>query len=358
MTDTVIKDFIKIMGWFGLFNESRWNKTRYIYTFRNGSTIRFLSLDKDDVGKGFRPYGFYCNEVNKCTFEAYNHFASRAKVVIVDYNPDAPFFIDDEVIPREDCETLQLTFEDNEELDIIERTEILGYLQRGYKDITLPEGNAPGQRYHTDNVKNAYWANKWQVYGLGNIGALIGAIFSNWQIVQDIPTGAVLRSGGGDFGFTNDPTAVIAVYLWTDVHGVYGPKGKHYKVLDEEIYETGLLNSDIAEKVRKSALAMKKIYWDSNEQKSIKELRKTHRLKAISIGAKDVNYGIDLMQEQDYLVTARSTNLISNFRFYVWDTDRNGKPINKPKKKNDHGLDAVRYEETGHAKHPGKYTVR
>jgi len=358
MKGTVIKDFLKVMSWFGIFQDHRWNKTDYLYTFKNGSTIKFLSLDKEDAGKGYRVYGFYCNEVNKCKFEAYNQFASRAKVVIVDYNPDAPFFIDDEVIPRDDCEYLQLTFEDNEELDHVERTEILSYLERGYKNKKLPEGTGKGQRYHADNIKDAYWANKWQVYGLGNVGALIGAIFSNWQITPDIPEGARLRNGGGDFGFTNDPTAVIAVYEWTDHKGILGKPGTPYKVLDEEIYETGYLNADIAREVKKTVLAKKKIYWDSNEPKSVADLKRTHRLKAVGVGAKDVNYGIDLMQQQNYLVTARSKNLISNFRFYVWGVDRNGKPTNKPKKENDHGIDAVRYEETGQAKYSGKYTVR
>lgn len=361
MKDSVIKDFLMVLAWAGIFEEHRWHKNEYVYTYPNGSTTKFRPLSKYDAGKGSRNYGFFCNEVNKVKFEAYHHYASRAKIVIVDWNPDAPFFMDDEVIPREDCEVLQLTFMDNEALDHIERDEILGYRKRGYKDLKLPEGFAKGQMYHEDNVANPYWANKWQVYGLGNTGALLGTVFtygSNWEIVQNIPEGAVLRSGGGDFGFTNSPTAVIAVYTWTDKDGIAGPPGRAYKVLDEEVYETGLLNSDIATKVKATALATKKIYWDSAEPKSIKELKKKHRLKAYGVGAKDVNYRIDIMQQQYYLVTARSKNLISNFRHYVWAVDRNGKPTNTPKKEHDHGIDAVGYEEVGQSKYPGTYVIR
>jgi phage terminase large subunit len=349
MKDSVIKDFVKVMKSYGIFDESKWNKSEYIYTFPNASTIKFRPLDKEDAGKGSRNYGFYCNEVNKVKFEAYSHFAGRAKVVIADWNPDASFFMDDEVIPRADCEFLQLTFEDNELLDETERNEILGYKQRGYKDLTLPEGKALGCIYHETNVKSDYWANKHQVYGLGNVGALRGAVFNNWSIVDDIPADARLRSGGLDFGFTNDPTACIAAYLWNG-----------HIVLDEIMYETELSNAAIARKLKGSILAMSTVYCDSAEPKSVSELRKKHRVKAVGVdkGADSLRFGIDIMQQRKYLVTARSKNLIHNLRNYVWEVDRNGKPTNKPVDKHNHAIDAVRYEEIGKGKYNGTYVIR
>ena len=128
---TVIKDFVKLMKQIGIFDESRFI-AETLYRFPNGSFIKFIGLDKSDVGKGLRSDVAYFNEVNKCDFESYRQVASRSKIVFADYNPDTEFYIDTDVITRDDCDFLQLTFEDNELLSIDERQEILLYKEKGY----------------------------------------------------------------------------------------------------------------------------------------------------------------------------------------------------------------------------------
>lgn len=130
---TVIKDFVKIMQMFGIYQDSRFISGT-LYRFRNGSFIKFIGLDKSDVGKGLRSDVAYFNEVNKIDSETYRQVASRAKKVYADFNPDAEFFIHSEVIPREDCDFLKLTFQDNEMLDKGEREEILRYKKLGYNE--------------------------------------------------------------------------------------------------------------------------------------------------------------------------------------------------------------------------------
>ncbi len=193
-----------------------------------------------------------------------------------------------------------------------------------------------------------YWANKWQVYGLGNVGSLVGAVFNNWEIIDEIPKEARLRSGGLDFGFTNDPTAVVSVYEWNG-----------YKILDEEVYATELNNATIKDKIKASALSEASIYCDSAEPKSIADLKKMG-IRAIGVdkGNDSIRFGIELMQRNKYLVTRRSKNLINNLRNYVWEVDRNGKPTNKPVDKHNHTIDAIRYEEMGKGKYSGNYTIR
>jgi phage terminase large subunit len=351
MKDSVIADFIRVMKSFGVWDEDRWNKSDLVYSFANGSIIKFRSMDKEDAGKGVRLfYGVYFNEINKIKFEGYNQYASRCKVVIGDWNPDAPFFVDDQVLSREDCQFLQLTFRDNEQLDETERNEILGYLKKGYHNTKLLEGFKEGQRYHKNNIKDPYWANKWQVYGLGNIGALMGAVFQNWEIIDEIPKEARLRAGGGDFGFTNDPTAIVARYQWNGC-----------PIYDEICYETEMSNKKIAERIKKSVLAFSTIYFDSAEPKSVSELRKTYRVRAVEVdkGSDSIRFGIDLLQQYPKIyVTRRSANIISNLRNYVWEVDRNGKPTNKPVDKHNHAIDAMRYEEMGKGKYSGNYMIR
>lgn len=169
------------------------------------------------------------------------------------------------------------------------------------------------------------------MYGLGLMGSLEGVIFSNYSIIDHLPEEARLIGAGLDFGFTNDPTAVIYVYLWN---------GK--RILDEVCYRNGLVNSEIARYLPQNCLT----YADSSEPKSIEEITRCGAMiSGVTKGADSINFGIQIMQGQEYLITARSTNLIKEFRSYCWDTDKNGKRLNKPIDNFNHGIDAVRYHE-------------
>lgn len=316
---TVIKDFVKVMKWCGLWQEDRF-LAGTLYRFPNGSFIKFIGLDKEDVGKGLRSDVAYFNEVNKCDKESYRQVASRAKTVYCDYNPDAEFFIDTDVITRPDCDFLQLTFKDNELLDERERSEILNYYNLGYES--------------DGTIKNSYWANLWQVYGLGNIGSLHGAVFENWDIVQDIPYGAELICVGMDFGFTNDPTAAVKIFKYN---------GEIY--LKQVIYETGLTNQAIGERLTKHGITESTlIVADSAEPKSIAEIAALgFNIVGCEKGADSVRAGLDLMQTFKLHVTEDSDKVIGEFRGYVWKLDKNGKSLNEPIGTNDHSMAAIRY---------------
>jgi phage terminase large subunit len=333
MRMTVIRDFIKVMTDAGIYNPSNFIAGT-LYRYPNGSTVKFIGLDKEDIGKGLRCDLVYFNEVNKISFSTYQALASRAGQVIADYNPDAHFFIDDEVIPRDDCDFLQLTFADNEELPKTERDEILRYFDDGYDD----EGE----------IKNKYWANMWQVYGLGNIGALFGVVFENWEIIDKVPEGARLEGTGIDFGYTNDPTVVIDGYTFDGA-----------RIYDEIIHEPGLLNADIFDKIEAAGRLVGPKYADSAEPKSIAELRKLGlNIIGADKGPDSVRFGISEIQKKKFFVTKRSLSLIANLRAYRWATDKNGKAMNTPIDKDNHGPDAMRYLEVGRGKYSGNYVVR
>lgn len=317
---TVIKDFIKVMKMANLYNEARF-LAGTLYRFPNGSFIKFIGLDKTDVGKGLRSDVAYFNEINKCDQESYRQVASRAGQVYADYNPDAEFYIDTDVIPRKDCDFLQLTFRDNELLSEREREEILIYYKNGYNE--------------DGTIKNGYWANLWQVYGLGNIGNLQGVVFDNWDIVDDIPLGAEFIADGLDWGFTNDPTSLIKVCRFN---------GELY--LDELIYETQLTNLDIGIKMRSIGISERTcIVADSAEPKSIEDLYRAGytNIEPAEKGPDSVRNGIDTLQQFKMHVTARSLNLIKELRAYRWKVDKNGKSLNEPIDSMNHAIDAIRY---------------
>ncbi len=136
-----------------------------------------------------------------------------------------------------------------------------------------------------------------------------------------------------DFGFTNDPTSLISVYRYDGEI-----------IVDEVIYQKGLLNSQIASLIKQSPVRYGIIYADSAEPKSIAEL-KSYGLNVLPVvkGKDSINYGIQLIQQQPFKVTSRSLNLIKELQNYVWMKDKEGKELGIPIDNYNHALDALRY---------------
>jgi phage terminase large subunit len=323
-----LKDFLKIMRWTGRYVEDRFNATLLKYEFANGSTMEFFSADNASKLRGARRDVLYINECNNVTFDAYQELSIRTKKEIyLDFNPANEFWVHKELKDEQDSDFLILTYKDNEALD--------------QSIVTIIEKNR--DKAATSN----YWANWWRVYGLGEIGSLEGVVFDNWKEIDKLPEDARLIGIGLDFGYTNDPTSAIEVYNWN---------GK--RIVNELVYQTGMLNSDIARMLPTSVT----IYADSSEPKSIEEIRRFGKtIKGVTKGKDSIKYGIDVMQRQEYLVTKQSTNLIKELRAYCWDVDKHGVRLNNPAGGNDHAIDALRYHEMenlGLNSNYGQYNIR
>jgi len=322
-----LRDFIKIMKWMGKWHENQFNKSLLTYQFLNGSSFEFFSADDSSKLRGARRDVLYVNECNNITFESYNELAIRTKkAVYLDFNPANEFWVHKELKDEPDSDFLILTYKDNEALD-----------------------NSIVQQIEKNRLKaetSAYWANWWRVYGLGEIGMLEGVIFSNWKTIDTLPKDAKLIGIGLDFGYTNDPTAIIEIYNYNGT-----------RILNELKYQTGMLNSDIAKELPKHV----PVYADSSEPKSIEEIKRYGiTIKGVTKGKDSINYGIDVMQRQEYLVTSNSVNLIKELRAYCWDTDKQGTRLNKPIDTNNHAIDGVRYHEMetlGMNSNYGKYHI-
>lgn len=321
-----MKDFLKIMKATGRYNDARWNRSLLTYYFHNGSYIEFFSADQEDKVRGPRRNILYINECNNIKFETYHQMAIRTDMEIwLDYNPTHEFWADTELKDDPDVESITLTYKDNEALSESIVREIEKARDKAFFDVEMEN------IFQENNIKSSYWSNWWKVYGLGLTGSLEGVVFSNWRIINNIPENAKLLGQGLDFGYSNDPTAIIEVYEWN---------GK--RILNEICYRTKMVNSDIALILPKQPVT----YADSAEPKSIEEIRRCGKMiKAVTKGADSINFGIQIMQRQEYLITSNSTNLIKEFRNYTWDTDKTGAKINKPIDAWNHGIDAVRYHE-------------
>lgn len=338
MKRTVIRDYKKVAKDWGVLKEREFNRSESKHEYFNGSYLDFLGADVTDLGKGFRRDILYINEADKMDIDTAVHFISRADLTIIDYNPDSLFWGDD-YITENNC--LTLTYLDNEYLSKSEIKSILDYKQRGFYNSDLPLD----ELFEDSNIKNSYWANKWRVYGLGLIGSLEGVIFNNWKIVDNVPKAARKIGRGGDFGYTNDPTAITDIYKYNNV-----------RILDELVYQKGLSNKQIAKQIPDKL----PVYFDSAEPKSIAEI-KNYGVRAIgaSKGKDSVNYGIQIMQEQEYWVTRRSKNIINELTKYTWKKDkRTNQKLNVPIDDFNHAIDGIRYHEMETLKPKKKSSIR
>jgi len=164
------------------------------------------------------------------------------------------------------------------------------------------------------------------------VGSLDGVVFENWKQIDTIPPEARLLGYGLDFGYTNDPTSIIEVYKYNEL-----------RILNEICYTKGLSNAQIAKYIETSLPC----YCDSAEPKSIDEL-KSNRVNALAVtkGTDSINFGIQIMQQENYLVTKKSVNLINELQKYTWAKDRKtGLKLNKPVENFNHAIDAARYHE-------------
>lgn len=309
-----IRDFLNIMIDCGIYSDAQFNKSNLIYEFPNNSIIEFFSADQTDRLRGARRDVLFINECNNINFEAYHQLAIRTrKFIYLDYNPTSEFWVHNELLNDKDSDFVILTYKDNEALEPSLVREIEKAKERAND--------------------NGYWSNWWKVYGLGEIGSLQGVVFDNWKQVSEIPTEAKLIAYGKDFGYTNDPTTLI---------GVWKQDGELY--LKEFLYETGLTNPQICERLRSFGIKKEEIIADSAEPKSIQEIRmQGFNIHPAVKGKDSIASGIDVLQRYKINVTADSLNLIKELRNYKWKQDKDGKTLNEPIDYYNHLIDPLRY---------------
>ena len=310
-----MKDFLKVMKMTGRFNPVNWSKTSSTYYFANGSYIEFFSVDVEDKVRGARRDILYVNEANRIDFETYNQLQIRTnKEEWLDFNPTNRFWAHEELPANDKNDWLILTYLDNEALH----------------ESIIESINEAKEKAKTSK----YWDNWYRVYGLGLVGKLEGVIFNNWEEINNVPERAVLKGLGIDFGYTNDPTVIIEVWEYN---------GK--KIYNEVLFQRKLKNNEIAQflSTQQYSIGLTMVA-DSSEPKSIDEINSYGWEVVGAVKGKDsINYGIDVMQQDDFLVTSSSENFIKELENYAYDQDREGNRLNKPIDKFNHGIDAARY---------------
>ena len=231
-------DFKNLMKDRGYWDDSEWHATKHMYTFSTGSQIEFYSVDTYGKAHGARRDILFMNECNYMEYNIVDQLITRTRSIVwLDWNPTNEFWFYTEMLPvrGKDIDFITLTYLDNEALDQVTVDEIESHRH------------------------NKSW---WTVYGLGQLGELEGKVFTNWKIIDEIPHEARLERRGLDFGYTNDPTALVDVYYY---NGGF--------IVDEQIYRKGMTNKQIADFISNLPKPQTTVFGDSAEPKSIDELR-------------------------------------------------------------------------------------
>jgi phage terminase large subunit len=320
---SVMRDFMEILRIHDIYIEELHNKSSHEY-YLNGNLVEFISLDQPQKIRGRKRNLLFINEANELFFEDWQQLVFRTDgKIILDYNPSDSFhWIYDKVIPRDDSDFYQTTYKDNKFLDpvIIQEIERLRGTDEDY----------------------------WRIYGLGERGMSRATIFQ-FQIAEEAKGQVVAY--GLDFGFTNDPTALIKVYK--DGDNLY---------LEEKLYHTNLTNQDISQKLTELGMTRYDEIWaDSAEPKSIEELhRMGWNVKPTAKGADSVMAGIDVLKRHKLHIVKGSPNLTKELQNYKWQEDKNGNLLNRPIDAFNHLVDAMRYATFNRLSRPnyGRYAIR
>jgi phage terminase large subunit len=326
MRITVMRDFFDILKQMDLYQVENHNKTEN--TYQLGITlIEFFSIDDPQKRRGSKRDLLFINEANELTSEDFFQLNIRtSQQVFMDFNPSEIFWYNDQIQNRDDVTIIHSTYKDNpylpaEQINEIERLQ------------------------HSDQ-------QYYQIYALGQFAGSIDRVFQ-YIPVDDIPTfGAKLVALGLDWGYSNDPTALLEVWIWNDA--LY---------FNELLYERSLTNQDIINKLNELGVdRYVEIIADSAEPKSIEEIRRAgFNIKPATKGPDSVLNGIDILKRHRIHVTKQSTNIIKEINGYKWVTDKDGNKLNKPIDMFNHALDAARYvalNKITKSKAPATYNIK
>ena len=304
---SVLYDFREIMMRIGLWDARRFNKTELIYTFENGSVFEFFSCDDEQKLRGRKRDILFVNEANELSFIMWQQLKMRTtQIAIIDYNPS---FSDDHWI----CSVNQ---EENT-----------------YHFITTYKDNIQNlSKVVVDEIESLRHKNPtlWQIYGEGQQAVVEGLVFPNFETINEFPLQVDNIFVGIDYGYTNDPTAIVEV----------GIEGENIYI-NEIAYQTHLLTNEIAQILKKQG---RKVISESADPRMIDELSRAGvNIVPVQKYKGSIEAGIAKMQTMKIHITKDSTNVIKEFKNYTYEKNREGKYLNTPIDMFNHAIDATRY---------------
>lgn len=303
----MLRDYKQMLLAENEWDENAFNKSECTYTYPNGCMVEFFGVDNSSKVHGPARDILFVNEAQTIPREIFRQLDIRTrKKVIIDFNPVRKFWGETEFVGDRYL-TIHSTYKDNP------------YLSE--EQVSAIE-------------KNRNDANWWRVYGEGETGGVEGNVYPEYEVIEDMPETFTGRCLGLDFGFVNDPTAIVDIrFQGWDLY------------VDLLCYETGLLNANIAEYLTANGINRIVTVCDNAEQKSIVELQQK-RVKAMPCikGRGSVAGGIAQVKQFKLHITKRSVKLLDELDNYKWIKDEaTDTYTNEPIDAWNHALDAMRY---------------
>jgi phage terminase large subunit len=308
---SVFRDFLEIADNVEILQKGILNKAEFTFKYKN-HLVEFISLDNEMKVRGRKRDICWLNEANEFYIEDFNQLSLRtSEKMLLDFNPsDVIHWIYSDVCTRNDCDTYITTYENNAFIDIEIKKEIERLKEKDEQ--------------------------RWRVYGLGKRATFKeGQIFDNWKWIdyKDFPD-VEEKAYGLDFGYSNDPSALVEVRRKNDRLYVH-----------ELIFKRGMTNQDLYNEIKKLNIQDELIIADSAEPKSIDELKRMGLYIKPSIKGKgSVLAGIQILKGYEVFASKESKNLLQEYQYYIWEENRDGIKLNKIKQNGqDHLMDAFRY---------------
>lgn len=303
----MMRDFKQMLIAENEWDENAFNKSECTYTYPNGCIIEFFGVDNASKVHGSARDILFVNEAQTIPREIFRQLDIRTrKKVVIDFNPVRKFWGETEFVGDRYI-TIHSTYKDNPYLS----KEQIGAIEKNKED-----------------------ANWWRIYGEGETGGVEGNVYPSYEVIEDMPETFTGRCLGLDFGFVNDPTAIVDIrFQGWDLY------------VDLLCYETGLLNASIADYLTSNMLHRLITVCDNAEQKSIVELQQ-RRIKAIPCvkGRGSVAGGIAQVKQFRLHVTKRSVKLLDELDNYKFIKDEaTDTYTNETIDAWNHALDALRY---------------
>lgn len=305
---SVLRDFQTILQRMDMYKDSNFNKTELCYRFDNGSFIEFFSTDDEQKIRGAKRDILFINEANEIGKLAYSQLMMRTtQFAIIDYNP---------------------SFNDSHWIADVNKRDNTYHFVTTYKDNPFLEQAV------VDEIESFKDKNKtlWEIYGLGIQSAVEGLVFPSITLVDSLPSYGFKKIAlSMDFGFHPDPTAIVLC-------GIQGDK----LFIDEVVYRTEMLTRDITAILKQ--YKDYKVISESADPRLVQEIANAGVwIKPVKKYAGSIEAGLTYMKQLKIHVTKQSTNVIKEFRNYIYDKTKDGTQLGVPVDAYNHSIDAARY---------------
>ena len=321
LKDSVFQLIIDQLKKWKIYRFCKVNMSTYTITLPNESVLLFKGLDDPEKIKSITDItDIWCEECSELSLDEFTQLDLRLRAqsgnlqIFVSFNPvSKQNFVYQKWFANgtpDNTFVLHTTYKDNK------------FLPKEYIDALLEKQKSNPTYY--------------KIYALGEFCTLDKLVYYNWRVEDFDHTqikGKLLV--GLDFGYTNDPTALVASVM-TD---------KKIYIFKEWV-DTNKTNPQIAQVIKSLGLQKSTIICDSAEPKSIQELRQNgvYAARESTKGPDSIIHGIQRLWEYELIVHPSCTETITEFENYAWQKDKTtGEYINKPIDMFNHCMDALRY---------------